>query len=387
MLKVLNSSIILAFIALVCGCNSASKNAKNDFKYQITMTELVEPSWYDLVDSVSYITLKSPDATPMGEISQIIVNDDRIYVLADGFYCFDMNGKCLFKQTAKGRARNEFADATSMSVSDGQLFIYDKMLYKGLLYDALSGRYISTVNFEQYVRLAYSYDDCYICQPFMNEGPDNARFNISSKEKPDQLLTGHFYEKEHEVNIRGTETWSNDDGLFYTSYRRNLAWKMKGTECIPYIKVTVPQDQTLPDQIIEEMIEEARISPVNYESDYIYGLSYITECDDFITGRLTDNHKYIYFIYDKGTGHSKFFYNTQETEPWQLLPMYERPSTGHSDCIYTICAADNILYIKSLLGSLGNEPVNEKYRREYDICNSLTDNDYAVVACIRFRRF
>ena len=133
------------------------------------------------------------------------------------------------------------------------------------------------------------------------------------------------------------------------------------------------------------MIEKGRISPENDNTDYIYGLSYITECDGFICGRLSDKHNFINFIYDKKTSNSTFFYNTQDVATWQLLPIYERPSTGYADCIYTICTTDNIMFIKSLIGNVGEEPTRKKFRKAYDVCNSVTENDYAIVARIWFK--
>ena len=385
MKKSFSKLALLCLFALITGCKNTNPDSVSEFKYDITMTELTEPSWYDLVDSVSYITLKSPDGTAMGEIKQLIVNDDRIYVLADGFYCFDMQGNCLFKQTSKGRARNEFMDATSMSVSDGQLFIFDRIQNKGLFFEARTGRYISTVTPASYTRSAYCAGDYIICRNTIPEENDNARYSVYSRKKPDQFIAGLFQEKEHNSSIRGTDTWSNDDGLFYTSYLRNLAWKIKGKEITPFIKVNVPEDKTIPDHVIDDMIEKGRISPENDNTDYIYGLSYITECDGFICGRLSDKHNFINFIYDKKTSNSTFFYNTQEIATWQLLPIYERPSTGYADCIYTICTTDNIMFIKSLIGNVGEEPTREKFRKAYDVCNSVTENDYAIVARIWFK--
>ena len=231
MKKSFSKLFLLCLLALSTSCNKSDQNGVSDFRYNITMTELTEPSWYDLVDSVSYITLKSPDNTAMGEIKQLIVNDNRIYVLADGFYCFDMEGNCLFKQTSKGRARNEFMDATSMSVSDGQLFVFDRIQNKGLFFDARTGRYISTVAPSSYARSAYCTGDYIICRNTIPEENDNARYNVYSAKKTDQYITGLFQEKEHSTSIRGTDTWSNDDCLFYTSYIRNLAWKVKGKDC------------------------------------------------------------------------------------------------------------------------------------------------------------
>ena len=373
---------LLCLIALTTGCKSTNPESVSEFKYNITMTELTEPSWYDLVDSASYITLKSPDGTVMGEIKQLIVNDDRIYVLANGFYCFDMQGDCLFKQTSKGRARNEFIDASSMSVSDGMLFLYDRMQYKGLFFDALTGKYVSSVSSSVNGRAGYHLGDNIIINN-LNDG-DDPRFIILPKENPENVLTGFFAGKEHLSSIRGTTSWV-DDGLIYTSYRRDLAWKMTGQECVPYISITVPEDKKLPDQLIEDMIEAGTISPQGYEaSDFTYGLSEIKECDGFITGRLNDENTFIYFVFDKNSGKSLFF-KYPAKEVWQQLPIDESVCAGYKDCICTVVRPENVLLLKSILGGIGNEPTQEKFRQAYNAISALSENDYAIIARIRFK--
>ena len=382
MKKSFSALAMLCLIALTTGCKSTNPESVSEFKYNITMTELTEPSWYDLVDSASYITLKSPDGTVMGEIKQIIINDDRIYVLADGFYCFDIEGNCLFKQTAKGRARNEFIDASSMSVSDGLLFLYDRMQYKGLFFDALTGQYVSSVSSTVNGRAGYHLGN-YIIINNLNDG-DDPRFKILPKENPENVLTGFFAGKEHLSSIRGTTSWV-DDGLIYTSYRRNLAWKMTGQECVPYISITVPEDKKLPDQLIDDMIEAGTISPQGYEaSDFTYGLSEIKECDGFITGRLNDENTFIYFVFDKNSGNSRFF-KYPAMEVWQQLPIGESVCAGYKDCICTVISPENVQLLKSILGGIGNEPTQEKFRQAYDEINTLTENDYAIIACIRLK--
>ena len=382
MKKSFSTLALLCLIALTTGCKCTNPESVSEFKYNITMTELTEPSWYDLVDSASYITLKSPDGTVMGEIKQLIVNDDRIYVLADGFYCFDMQGNCLFKQTAKGRARNEFIDASSMSVSDGLLFLYDRMQYKGLFFDALTGKYVSSVSSSVNGRAGYHLGN-YIIINNLNDGND-PRFKILPKENPENVLTGLFAGKEHLSSIRGTTSWVND-GLIYTSYRRDLAWKITGQECVPYISITVPEDKKLPDQLIEDMIEAGTISPQGYEaSDFTYGLSEIKECDGFITGRLNDENTFIYFVFDKNSGKSLFF-KYPAKEVWQQLPIDECVCAGYKDCICTVVSPENVQLLKSILGGIGNEPTQEKFRQAYDEINALTENDYAIIACIRLK--
>lgn len=370
---------LLWLLALTISCNHSNPNDVSEFKYNITMTELSEPSWYDLVDSVSYITLKSPDNTAMGEIKQLIVNNERIYVLADGFYCFDMEGNCLFKQTTKGRARNEFMDASSMSISDGLLFIYDRMQHKGLFFNALTGQYISTLNTTVYGQAGYCKGD-YVIINNLNEG-DEARFIVFSKKDPENVLKDFFSGKEHLSYIRGTVSWV-DDGLIYSSYRRDLAWKMTGKECIPYISITVPKEQKMPDQLIDEMIDNGTISPQgDVRGIYTYGLSEIKECDGFITGQLNDGKSFIYFIFDKDSGKSRFL-KYPAKEVWQQLPIGESVCASYKDCICNIVNPESVLLLKSILGNIGKEPTQEKFRQAYNAINALTENDYAIVARI-----
>ena len=58
MKKSFSTLALMCLIALTTGCKSSNPDSVSEFKYNITMTELTEPSWYDLVDSASYITLK-----------------------------------------------------------------------------------------------------------------------------------------------------------------------------------------------------------------------------------------------------------------------------------------------------------------------------------------
>lgn len=387
-IKVLFPAITIAVCSLLFACKNADTDNSSDFKYNITMTELSQDvSWYDLVDSVSYIVLKSPDNSVMGHIYQLIMTDDRIYVRADGFYCFDMEGNCLFKQTTAGRARNEFIKASSMSVSDGKLFIYDRQQHKGLFYDALTGKYISSVSIGPNDRSGYFFNGHIICRAMQLNETEDPGFNVFSGKEPYDQVKELFHGKEFTMAIDGTENWSNDNGLIFTSYRRNLAWKITGSDFIPYIRLTVPDENTVPEEAIEQMIENNALRPDAADHGYIYGLSHIAESDSHIFGRVSDNSNFIFFIYDKKTGNSRFF-NFPAIEYWQISPFIfvseEKPLTAHRDYICTALLPDVIMTLKKYSKEI-QEPANENFRKAYDICNSLTGNEYAVVAKIWFK--
>ena len=98
----------------VISCNKTKPEDATEFEYTINMGDTLDiPSWDKMIDSVSYIVLKTDDNAIMGEVEQMVVKDELIYILANGIFCFDLDGNCKFKINNRGRARNEFIDAIS----------------------------------------------------------------------------------------------------------------------------------------------------------------------------------------------------------------------------------------------------------------------------------
>ena len=64
---------IVCLLALVCNCSN-DELPTEDFKYVVTFGESYDTlSWSDMVDSVRYIPLKTPDGALMGDIKQLVV--------------------------------------------------------------------------------------------------------------------------------------------------------------------------------------------------------------------------------------------------------------------------------------------------------------------------
>lgn len=367
-------------------CNKTQPEDAVDFKYEITMGDTLDtPSWYSLVDSVCYIPLKTDEKTIMGEVEQMIVKDDLIYILANGVYCFDLSGNIKFKIANRGRARNEFIEATTLSVSDGYLCLYDKMKGKEIYYDAYTGKYIEDVETPVGGRKVYVLGDNLIMDDVQSEGRKYTRFKVYSKKRLNREKAGYFSEKEHEGSIRGTVSWSND-GIIYSSYLRNIAWKMNGKECVPYVRLIIPEDKRLSNKVINGMITDKMISTKEYNvSDAIYGLSYLAECNSFISGRLTYANSFLFFIYDKETGNARFFKSIPKIEPWQNIPIGQC-TTGEDNYMYSIVTSESFLFAKKLSGTIGVEPTEKMFREAYNVMNSVKTDDNPVVARFKLKR-
>ena len=120
----------------------------------------------------------------------------------------------------------------------------------------------------------------------------------------------------------------------------------------------------------------------DYATGVMCGLSNVTECDGFITGKVTDyedSDYYVFFIYDKNTGHSYSYKRFAQIEPWQLLPQSDtyNPAAGDADFIYVVNSYDAL--IRAIVG-VGNEPTDPKYRQAYEVYKSMTPDSNPFIA-------
>ena len=384
--KLLTILCVVCYFAVISSCNKTKPEEAVEFEYNITMGDNYDnPTWYSLVDSVSYIPLKTDEKTIMDKVKQFVVKNDLIYVLANGVYCFDMDGNCKFKVTNRGRARNEFIEATTLSVSNGNMYLYDKMKGKVIVYNANTGEFIGNQDIPIGGLEVWCIGDNFIFENGNPEGRKNCKFKVFTKKRIDRERASYFYEDEHSRSIGGTISWSNESVL-YSSFLRNIAWKIDGIECIPYIKVIVPDEKQISDKNIKAMTTDRSISPDDYNSpNAIYGLSYLAECDDFITGQLIEKDKPFYFIYDKKTGNSRFFRTLSDNEPWQKYPVGEG-TTGDADCIYALMPSEYVMLYKDLLGSIGKEPKESMFSKAYSVMNSMKIDDNPFIARFWLKR-
>ena len=100
-------SIWLALFALffIVGCSSHTTTNDTDEANctNIEISEIKDSVFFnDIIDEYQYIPLSNKNGYLLGEIYQIIISHERIYVSSDGVFCFDMKGNPIFKINDKG---------------------------------------------------------------------------------------------------------------------------------------------------------------------------------------------------------------------------------------------------------------------------------------------
>ena len=360
---------IVCLLALVCNCSN-DELPTEDFKYVVTFGESYDtPSWSDMVDSVQYIPLKTPDGALMGDIKQLVVAFNHMYAITqNGVYCFDMDGNTVFKVN-RGRAHYEYLNANSISVSDRLLYLFDNYKQRILALDAINGEYCGEMRVPIGGTTAYCLEDRILFENY--ETDSIGRYRLFLKGNDQHIEKGFVKSKEHAEG-----KWTND-GLLYSSHIRNLAWKIDGIDCIPYLKVVVPSEKALPDDIVSDLIESGQL-PHQVQLDthgVIYYLRYLNECRDFITGMLLSGNSYDYFIHDKKTGNSWVFNSSslKSLKVWEKLPLSE-VSAGYNNCVFTVI---NPMYAN--FGDDGSKPADPKLMDAYNVIRSASKDDNPII--------
>jgi len=138
MKKEFQASIILIFvISISFSCNKKPKNDNNIIEssnftiLNINPKQFKEKDCYKFskfCDSITYIPLETKDSFLIGSIDKIIVQNNKIFILdkiTESIFCFDINGKFLYKIDRKGNGPEEYISIGDFQVnSKEEVIIY-----------------------------------------------------------------------------------------------------------------------------------------------------------------------------------------------------------------------------------------------------------------------
>ena len=106
-------TILILFFLTAC---KQVPNIEENPKYTILRDSLnYRMNIEELIEECKYIQLgKGPDLDyNVGEIKKILLTEDRIFLISEGIFCFDMTGCPLYKIDQKGHAKTEFIECSS----------------------------------------------------------------------------------------------------------------------------------------------------------------------------------------------------------------------------------------------------------------------------------
>lgn len=361
---------------ILFGC---SKSNESNFIHRVNIEKIQDSvCMADIVDSVRYIKLDKKDGCQIGNIKQTIVYKDKIYVISNGVFCFDIKGKYLYSINKKGHSRNEYIDICNVNIIDKEIYIFDNFSNKVLIFDSNNGHFIKNVELPFGISSVYGLKDIFVIDrhslPYEDVKNDE-RFLLCSQNDIHDIKDVCFEEDEFKLVVNGTLT-PGHDGLIFTSFLRSKAWKISNKGCSQFMEVNIPFENQLSEAVIEKSIKDQSLPTGDVILNKVYGLSNVYESGIHIVGRLSIGNEFLYFIYNKSNKKTICYKRIAKAEPWQFLPVDFCSSDGKS--FYTIISSDDISFVRSICGT-GNKP-QERDVPNYEIFCEAKDSDNPVVA-------
>jgi hypothetical protein len=151
----ITKAYIVIILAILCSCGT-KKQKRHDNEIDVQMIDLfgLDTLKQDLlpIEECNYITLETNKECLIGKISQIYLNDDKIFVFdykySKSLFVFDMNGNFLYKVGREGKGPSEYLVVNNFDVDNlGNIYLHDQRGRKVLKFSK-NGQYIEHYSYD-----------------------------------------------------------------------------------------------------------------------------------------------------------------------------------------------------------------------------------------------
>lgn len=343
---------------------------------------------YDkVVDSYKYIPLENNPKCVIGEVKNLLIANDLFYVVSEGVYCFNMDGKFLFAINKKGHAKSEYVDVYSVNVTGNRLYLYDNSQWKILVFDALSGKYRETIDIPYSAFLVYGGQERLLldrCNLPNTEVPNNERFLVCSTQSPQKTLDCFLPQDilRKSCHIENTTT-INSDGFLCSDFWGNTIWKVTPNSAQCYFKINLPTNKSLPYEKLKLLEEKGEIFLDDFPDGKYWGLTHAQESEHFITGQLMSMNGPAFFIYDKDSSKVIVYTGMSKKEGWKPVPAYL--SATYKDSFFSIRSADEFCMLRLPENSIAGPSESEDEQNASKIYNSIQETDNPIIIQFEFK--
>jgi len=203
-------------LLMVTSCTN--KKVEDAFRFNVFVDEIQEKvSFERIVDDYKYIKLETNDSCLLGDIKKVIFDNDRIYVLSGGVYCFDLKGNFLFAINRQGTGPSDYIRIDEMNIENGVIHIYDNARWRITSFSSNTGVFLNSK------KLPYSVSQAVVVGgTLLMDGSHipnklvkgNERIFVSTILKPEKIERCFFPEKRYEINSENQFYESNGQVYF-----------------------------------------------------------------------------------------------------------------------------------------------------------------------------
>lgn len=136
--------LLIAFLHISCSEDNEGKGWQPDL-----LSEAVDSLGYSLlVDSIEYISLQTTDSCLIGEITDLVMSDDRIFIFdkrTQTIWIFSREGKYLNKIFKKGNGQGEYTHIVQFEYDERNDQVVVLSWGHRLIFYSTAGEYLKTV--------------------------------------------------------------------------------------------------------------------------------------------------------------------------------------------------------------------------------------------------
>ena len=299
-------------MTVVVGCRNIEKVP--DIANVISIAHIADSICFDsIICDYQYIELSHENGFLLGEIEQVLISQNRIYVSSNGVYCYDMKGRPLFKITCKGHARNEFTECTSISINDDMIYLYDRQTRLIHRYNSKDGTFIDNISVPVIARAIYKITNEYIIDNLfpLSLYKGDARI-ITTKDF--SKINGEYLEgDQYDKAMVGQVTYCNNSVIF-ADYDGHSLFCFNEDGCTQYdIQCN---DVTMVPMVPQDILDNSELRNSLIDDSYTRGLSMVYENNTHLIGAFVMGTPFN-FVYNKQTNNItafRFYYS----EKYQL---------------------------------------------------------------------
>lgn len=382
----LNKTIMICFSLILLSCNDKTINetpVHSANSSSISSSILLE----DIVEEYKYIPLETTKECLIGEIGNMQIADEYIYIQSQGVYCFDSNGKFIFAINKKGHAKSEFVNINSFNVKDGKIYVYDNSQWKVLVFNSKNGNYIKTINMPYSAVRIYGHSDKFIIDRSnipCTKVPNDERFFTCMQNNPQKIIARYFTTKELRKSDHISQTsFITNDGFLCSDYWNNSVWKATVSGFQLYFHLDLPSNYSPPKRVLEDMAENNQINPHNYKDENVYwGLTQVQENKDFILGIVTGNKEIVTIMYEKEHSKTLLFKNIIGKD-WQPTDITAHASSNNH--FYRADPASNFVLMKLLMKKKNIPTKRDADWDNYNTFNKIKSEDNPVITMFKLK--
>lgn len=274
----------------------------------------------EIIKEINYIPLETHQECLLGEIKKVLTTDDLFYIQDRGInqkvFIFNKGGNYITSIGTYGKGPGELIDLTDFDLdpNNDRIFILDNHQNKVIICNQYTGQLIKEIKIDFHSKHIASINDNTIAfHSYYNNFNKQKKYSIAYMNIDNEKVNWHLPQDPYDTPLSYELTFFKSKSIFYTSYFKDIVYKLEENNVIPYIKLNFGINKIPSDKIINTRDKNRKIIELIKESDWSYGIKNVFETDKLLVFDFKFKQQNVQVYYSKESGN--LFYGNKFENP------------------------------------------------------------------------